>query len=86
MGKWWGACSPLPLEAAKRLTSLPKQKCKLALQHRTMTQLHKPKGVVGKWTGEAAGPGREWQGKRGQDSWVSNRPPQAENPAEGKFR
>lgn len=30
------------------VTALPKQKCKLVLQHHTATWLHKSKGMVGK--------------------------------------
>ena len=72
--RWgWGrsACSPLPLQAAKLVTSLPKQKFRLVLQHHTITRLQKSKGVVGKWTGEATDRGREREGKRrlGQPSF-----------------
>ena len=68
------------------VTSLPKHKCKLDLQHHTITQLHKSKGVVGKWIGEAAGQGREQKGERDWGRWVRSHSSQAENWAEGKFR
>lgn len=82
-----GGISSVPQGHRKALiTSLPKHKCKLDLQHHTITQLHKSKGVVGKWTGEAAGQGREQKLKRDWDRWVRSHSSQAENWAEEKFR